>query len=134
MDERDKAAEAIDDIASDAKAEGESEARWQALDSRFAALESRLDARSEPQSVDLRPLEASIASLGSRLDELASKSQQPVATETETETKAEPVDDDDDDEIPPQIDIKAASRGAVKPERAPKPKHFLFRSFGRKRY
>lgn len=124
----------IEDIQEEARAKGETDARWEALNRRLDALESR--PQSEP--VDFSPVEAALAGFSTRLDEFGSRlTAREAAASHEMEVSAaskdvapEPEPEESQD-IAPQIDIAAATRSAVKPERAPKPSHFLFRRLGR---
>lgn len=118
----------IEDIQTEARTEGEDSARWAALESRLQAIESRPN--SEP--VDLSPIETAIAGLTGQLSSLSDRlTAREAEASHETETQVTPPPEPET-EIPPQIDIAAATRTAVKPERAPKPSHLLFRKLGRR--
>lgn len=130
--ERDTAADVIDDVIDSARDEGASDATLAELRARLQAVEDRQVASTAPSApVDLSPLAAAIAALGSqfegfgsRIDALESR-QASASVEHETET-----DTEDDGEIAPQIDIKQASTAAVKSERAPARGHLMFRRVG----
>jgi hypothetical protein len=116
----------------DAKAEGHSEASISALESRLSALEARGDPDLSPvvSRVDSlsESLTGSLSDVLARLAAIESRSDLRTDTSARQETAVKP-EPEPSLEIPPQIDVKAASRTRIH-ERVPKVPHVLFRRIG----
>lgn len=72
-----------------------------------------------------------ISRVESKLDALIDTVSKIVAGKDDDDESETTDTKDDPPEIPPQIDIREASERAIKPERGPKPMHFLFKRIGR---
>lgn len=118
----------VGDAIEDAKEEATSDTRWETLNARLQAIESR-----SPEPPDLSPIESRLTELGESvtggLSGLAERlaALETAKAETRTETRAEPPEEAP--RIAPQIDTKTTAKAHIK-ERTPRVSHFLFRRIG----